>query len=184
MKALSSGDVWAAGATGEDVPFVEHWNGSAWTIQTSATPGHQNDLHAVTALSDTNAWAVGGFQPRGAGTPQAWIEHWNGSAWKTQVASKNTSELESVAATSAANAWAVGLLGFRTPKTLIEHWNGSSWKVQPSPNRGTSSSLSGVAATSAKNAWAVGDQVRGEHGATLIERWSGSAWKIQPSPNP
>lgn len=176
VKTLSPSDIWAVGwPLSTDTGFIEHWDGSSWTSQTSAEPGHQNYLYGVTAVSDKDAWAVGGYQPSGVGVEQAWIENWNGLSWTTQVAAKKSSALGGVTATSGGNAWAVGdQTASHNTVPLIEHWNGSSWSIQSSPKE--AGGLRGIAATAANNAWAVG--------GNLIEHWNGSAWKIQPSPSP
>ena len=86
-------------------------------------------LYGVTALSSSNAWAVG-FSFNGT-AGQTMIEHWNGSSWRlvaspNPAGSSHDNNLYGVAATSSTNAWAVG--GYRTPsnvgRTLILHWNG------------------------------------------------------------
>jgi hypothetical protein len=52
-----------------DVPILAHWNGARWKLMPSPSP---NDLYAVTAVSATDAWAVG----------SSVILHWNGTRWK------------------------------------------------------------------------------------------------------
>ena len=96
------------------------------------------ELNGVSALSPTNAWAVG---ISGSGrTSRTLVEHWNGHHW-TRVASPGvlTSqsgliELSAVSARAANDVWAVGE---RDPTgvepdgahSLIEHWNGSAWNI-------------------------------------------------------
>jgi hypothetical protein len=83
VAASSSTDVWAVGtsrAFGRHAPtliLIEHWNGSAWSIVPSPTLSTPSGfLSGVTALSSTDAWAVGGdFN----GTPI--VEQWNGTQW-------------------------------------------------------------------------------------------------------
>jgi hypothetical protein len=152
-------------------------------------PGY---LTGVTATSSSNAWAAGFYST--STSPQALIEHWNGSAWCTVASpdpggSGETNRLQGVTAVSSSNAWAAGYFGTATRShTLIEHWNGTAWKQQASPDptgfsRG--SLLSAVAATSASNAWAVGTSTHTfSSSQTLIAHWNGSAWTRVPSPNP
>jgi hypothetical protein len=77
VAATSPTDAWAVGfdQTGqlpETQTLVEHWDGNAWTVQKSASPGRlanspalwtlgadTNHLFGVAATSPTNAWAVG-----------------------------------------------------------------------------------------------------------------------------
>jgi hypothetical protein len=65
VAAVSSSDVWAVGSNGNstvfDKPLTEQWNGTQWSIVKSPSPGSfSTQLVAVTAISATNVWAVGG----------------------------------------------------------------------------------------------------------------------------
>lgn len=83
LAATSGNDVWAVGTSrgfGRRVPtlpLIEHWNGQSWSIVSSPKLStFAGFLSGVTALSSTDAWAVGGdFN----GTPI--LEHWNGQSW-------------------------------------------------------------------------------------------------------
>src|SRR5437868_6734376 len=124
MRVSSRSAVLAAGLV-LSLPFVTA--GAAPLVLASATMPH-GQLHAVTATSPRNAWAVGTL-----GGKHTLVEHWNGSSWRVQ-ASPNESTynyLYGVSATAASNAWAVGYsqnsVGCGScSRTLIEHWNGSS----------------------------------------------------------
>jgi hypothetical protein len=83
IAAVSSQDVWAVGTSKAPgrrtptLPLIEHWNGSTWSIVPSpATGTFAAFLSGVTALSSTDAWAVGGTF---TGSPV--VEHWDGSQW-------------------------------------------------------------------------------------------------------
>jgi hypothetical protein len=183
VAATSTCNAWAVGYYHKGVKYltlIEHWNGKAWKIQASPSPGVGSRIMSVTAPSASDAWAVGST---GGGSL---IEHWNGKTWKIQPSPNGVDggQLTGVAATSATNVWAVGSTG---GGSLIEHWNGKAWKIQPSPcpRAAHECALSGVTATSATNAWAVGyDYNASDTMAMLVEHWNGKAWKIQPSPNP
>jgi hypothetical protein len=57
-----------------DRTLIEHWNGTAWTVQQSPNPGgssHYDDLHGVAAISAGDAWAVGSYGNAG----RTLIEH-------------------------------------------------------------------------------------------------------------
>jgi hypothetical protein len=139
VTELSSTDVWAVGDGGEpDLSVVLHWDGTSWTRQPSPSPGGTatadiSHLNGVSALSATDAWAVGFY---GHNTAQFVVSkplvlHWNGTAW-TQTASPffgTASGLESVQALSPANAWAVGAIFRRggLDSTVVLHWNGTAW---------------------------------------------------------
>jgi hypothetical protein len=137
-SALSPGDIWAAGYTGFGTSLVLHWNGTAWTPQPSPNPGGSgrddfSRLFGVSALSDTNAWAVGnyGHLTANGSVSKPLILHWNGTSW-TQTASPSFSrsaDLNSVVTLSPADAWAVGgtRCGRCIGNAIILHWNGTSW---------------------------------------------------------
>ncbi len=196
VAAVSASDVWAVGGSGSQMgggqTLIEHWDGAHWQIVTSPSPGSMyNHLDGVTAVSVTDAWAVGYFVST-TGVTQTLIEHWNGKQWsvvKSPSPASMNNELFSVAAISASDVWAVGFVtnntSGQTPvdQTLIEHWNGSSWSVVKSPSPGSSSDhLSAVATVSASDVWAVGDS--NTLSQTLIEHWNGSHWSVVSSPNP
>jgi len=191
VTATSATDAWAVGFTSLTsgvTTLAEHWNGTAWSVVTSPSPGFFNELFAVDARSATDVWAVGETLANNASSTQPLIEHWNGTSW-IQVPGPSLPAggvLKSVSATSAKNAWAAGLS--EDPATggdrpLIEHWNGTSWTVATSDTAGAGAQLGAVAATSASSAWAVGAATFPTSGAgTFIERWNGSAWKEVASP--
>jgi hypothetical protein len=184
VAATSATNAWAVGYYDKgtvDRTLIEHWNGTAWTVQNSPSPGgvNGNRLYSVSATSATNAWAVG-YYDKGT-VDRTLIEHWNGTAWTVQP-SPNTgsasqdNDLHAVAATSATNAFAVGYYDKGTvDRTLIEHWNGTAWTVQASPNTGSPSQdndIHAAAATCASNAWAVGSYDTSNASRTLIEHRS------------
>jgi hypothetical protein len=113
VHAVSASDVWAVGSHQDDSgtlsALIEHWDGSAWTVMSSPSPGAFDELISVTGTSATDAWAVGFTQDTSRNTTTL-IEHWDGTSW-TIVSSPSPGtnpELRSVAATSATDAWAVG----------------------------------------------------------------------------
>lgn len=192
VTAISSSNVWAVGYyqtnSGSVQTLVEHWNGSAWSVVTSAnSSAPANQLFGVTAVSATDVWAVGSSQFNN--TTQSLAEHWNGSSWSV-VASPNPgssfTSLRAVAAVSSNNVWAVGsyinLQGI--PQTLTERWNGTKWSMIASANPGVDGdSLSGVARIpGSSQLWAVGDTFDSTSGQPLTERWNGSKWSVVASP--
>jgi hypothetical protein len=66
IAAISANDIWAVGAFGgtsavpSEFTLTEHWDGTNWSIIPSPSPAaNQNQLFAVTALSDGTVAAVG-----------------------------------------------------------------------------------------------------------------------------
>jgi hypothetical protein len=121
IKANSSRDVWAVGNRGViDVPdsqktLIEHFNGKAWSIVASPSPGSINDLSGVTTSNaSNNVWAVGTDTRAGTSVAHALTLNWNGTAWKV-VASPSTRNSDVIGAVAtnpgAAIVWAVGESG-------------------------------------------------------------------------
>jgi hypothetical protein len=187
VTALSATSAWAVGtalsaSVLQDRSLIEHWNGRSWRLQPAISPGSQNVLVGVSALTQTSVWAAGvySFGPN-FGTL---VESWDGTSWQEPATPGPDLQdiLLGIAARSSSDVWTVGgRASVIHPRTLIQHWNGTTWNVVPSPSPSPLQDLlQGVAVLSSRYAWAVG--YRG-HYQTLIERWNGTAWKVQPSPN-
>ena len=120
IQANSPTDVWAVGESSvvdstTSSNLIEHWNGTAWSIVPSPSPGTGDSLTGVTTSNAANdVWAVGVTQPTGATQGQTLTLNWNGTAWTT-VASPDAgsrSVLNSVSTSpGAAIVWAVGESG-------------------------------------------------------------------------
>jgi hypothetical protein len=155
-----------------------------WRIVPS--PPGPGSLSAVSAISATDAWAVGRIGIRLAASTLA--VHWDGHAWSRVPTPdlRAMSYLYDVLALGTADVWAVGSTSlYPRSRTLIEHWDGSVWKVVPSPNPGKNDELYRIVGTPGGPLWAMGTTLT-HHGAffsTLIERWSGSKWEVVSSPN-
>jgi len=118
VTAVASNNVWVVGEN-EEVPglgittLIEHWNGSAWSIVASPTPGAYPALNAVAARSASDVYAVGFNMPSvNGGVQQGLILHWNGSTWSadTDPTTGTFSPLYGAATLpGAANEWAVGI---------------------------------------------------------------------------
>jgi hypothetical protein len=133
VSAASAHDVWAVGVVNHEsetafLPLIEHWDGRAWTRVPSPNPGSADtQLDGVSAVSATDAWAVGHYDARQI-VPL--IEHWDGRRWsKVPSPSPDTpfggSDLSGVSADAANDAWVVGNVDSAPP--LVEHWDGTRW---------------------------------------------------------
>jgi len=188
--------------------LAEAWNGTKWRILATPNPtllggrfgGLDMDLlTGVSAVSATDAWAVGGRSTSSGRIGDTLIEHWNGKRWSV-VASPNPvgftpantafNVLSGVSCSSAKACIAVGNWGTSLShlKPLAEVWNGTSWRIMttPSPAARGGDLLNGVSMLSPKDAWAVGGRglVVGTTTSTLIEHWNGHRWAVTTSPNP
>jgi hypothetical protein len=189
VSATSASDAWAVGAsclqtncTGSAQTMILHWNGTTWSQVASPSPD-SSGLEGVTAISPTDAWAVGATVD--GTTHTSLILHWNGTAWSqvTIPALGPSPVLNGVTAISPTDAWAFGSAGNRD---LTLHWNGTAWSKVPDPKPVPHyiDTLYGVTATSASDAWAVGQYcsgVRCNKEGDIILHWNGTAWsQVQP----
>ena len=70
IAAVSQRSVWAVGYRSYSParPLVVHWNGKSWQAQRAALDHKSVLLTSLSAISDTNIWAVGGGPTSGSGT--------------------------------------------------------------------------------------------------------------------
>ena len=129
-------------------------------------------FNAVSARTDTDAWAVGDLS---ATTPLT--ARWNGTAWSqvtgpTVTGARNT-VLNAVSAASATDAWAAGI--GPKGKAVTENWTGGrSWHLVPNPVSGLLLSVTG---TGPRNVTAAGHNTTANGPtAAIILSWNGSAW--------
>lgn len=174
VVTLSPENIWVVGNTTKfnshdnselGVPLVEHWNGTHWSIVTTADttplfsdllgkfPGSANQiasLNSFVAITPNDMWAIGEVRV---------TQSLNGSS------------------------------GFG--HTLIEHWNGHQWQIIASPDVSPQgiNSLANMVAISATNIWAVGtvavSSLQADDAASfspLVEHWDGSSWSLMQLP--
>jgi hypothetical protein len=192
VSARTSSDVWAVGfyRTGVGNPWltlIEHWNGSAWSVLSSPSPGAaENYLYGVAFVSATDAWAVG-FQSNTTNFYSPLTLRWNGTQWSVVSSPPppfSLAGLRGVVVVSPNEVWAVGAqvdLAL-TLRTYAIRWNGSSWSEVSTPGTG-GCALTSVAIASPSNLWAAG-VCQSTNYQTLILRYNGSTWSAVPSPNP
>jgi hypothetical protein len=213
VSAVSATDAWAVGyyvvnpTTQAQETLVLHWNGTKWSKVASPSPGGTsmnfeiNTLNGVSAVSATDASAVGSYNNPTTGATETLALHWNGTKW-SKVASPSpggtsmnfdNSFLHGVSADSATDAWAVGhYISSTTAGTeaVALHWNGTKWSKIASPNPGGTiasayNTLNGISAVSATDAWAVGFYNNPAIGdETLVLHWNGTKWSKVASPSP
>jgi hypothetical protein len=146
------------------------------TVSIPPITGSNVDLHGVSAVSNTDAWAVGQvFVAAGQPPAPPAIYHWNGTAWSLVTSpalpQAQASALVAVSASSATDAWAVGgeKIGRHSSLTLFEHWNGKAWSVDTAD--AVSGGMGAVLDLGPTNAYAVGHA-----NGSLLERWNGTSW--------
>jgi hypothetical protein len=156
-------------------------------------PGGGATLFAVSAVSASDAWAVGiGGQPElGSHTVTM---HWDGADW-TRVSSPSPGRyagLNAVSAVGANDVWAAGWIerfheGATVIRPMMLHWDGRTWSriVLPVDDpRLEGVVLTGVSADAPDDAWAVGyafDSPAVPRPAAAVH-WDGKTWRSVPVP--
>jgi hypothetical protein len=197
VSVVSASDVWAVGyhwvaGPDDDVAksLIVHWDGSGWTqIKTPSPSATSNMLLSVSAVSASEAWAVGWANDANNVT-QPLVLHWDGSTWLPTAApapgGAHETYYNAVTTVSPTLAWAVGsYYNGSASRTLIARWDGMEWSQVASPNpAGPNDSLTGITAIGT-DAWAVGGYSPTDTTSRgLIAQWDGTQWKTVPSPNP
>jgi hypothetical protein len=166
--------------TGDD-SFVEHWDGSAWTITgaPSAPSPAGTYLAHVTCTTAVQCWAVGATMDTNGNPSATLVDQWDGTSWST-VPSPNPSSagiLTDVTCLGPSQCWASGAQGVASgqnqngsPSPMIESWNGSAWSVDPSPNVTAFAYLNSVACTGGSGCFSTGFSITGSgNNNTVIE---------------
>ena len=101
--------------------------GPTWTIVPSPNRGTTaSSLAAVTAISPTDAWAVGHSLPATLKS-KTFTEHWDGTSWtlsSTPNIGPHITTFSGIDADSSGNVWAVGYWynAHNTQQTLVEQY--------------------------------------------------------------
>ncbi|MEY2555611.1 MAG: hypothetical protein QOF93_755, partial [Verrucomicrobiota bacterium] len=184
VTCASTSQCWAVGnyqSGGTTQTLIEEWNGTSWSIVSSANAS--GELNSVACSSTSQCWAVGDVSI-GSGR-QTVIEQWNGTSWSV-VSSPNfylIQVLEGVTCASASDCWAVGFEGSSPAQTIIYHWDGTSWTFTGSPNTSTTANntLNAVTCSSSTDCWAVGYSYTLTPQHALIAHWNGTSWSLVSS---
>jgi sugar lactone lactonase YvrE len=183
ISCVSASDCWAVGKAKKGIGFpeaglIEHWNGSAWSINSySELPGH---LLEVACGSTSSCLAVTGYDRV--------VARWNGSAWSQETApaapDANTGkkgeqppsgELTGASCISASSCVLTGkyVTTSLLARPLALGWDGSKWSVQTTsfpPVESSIAVLNGVSCTTATSCTGVGSyNPKGGNRKDLVE---------------
>jgi hypothetical protein len=174
VDAVSPSDVWAVGQQGNPsqtsntghTPFIEHWNGSAWSIVPAPSAGKPSWLEAVSGDSATDAWAVGYQTKASTGALVPLAEHWNGTTWSTvslPASVTGLNGLDGVYAAAPDDVWAIEggpqYIHGGSGHNVFLHWDGTSWTTVPGPGPsedGLGYLYTAIGGTGSGNVWAAG----------------------------
>jgi hypothetical protein len=170
VSVQSAGNAWAV-SQGPAAAYnaILHWNGTRWTKMTYPGLANGDLLWAVTALSASDAWAVGN------GT-----DHWDGAHWSQvaapiPVGSNGPQNLCAVDGDSSSDVWAAC-------GKLILRWDGTSWTRVAPPSK---IDVSAVAAISPSDVWLAGTGgAAGKGAVTRAVHWDGTSWTRVHTPSP
>jgi hypothetical protein len=144
------------------------WDGKSWTPQQISSA---SELWGITAISATDAWAVG------YGTDDAALAvHWNGTAWQDESPPSQGANLQVVAASGPDDVWAVGSAG---TGMAADHWNGSTWaeyQIPVLPGMGDFNVPLGITVDKSGEPWIADYSDRADR--TVYFHWNGSAWQV------
>lgn len=127
VPGTNGNQVWAVGNYGSAKGMAPQWNGSNWNWVYTPVPGSNSYLYGVTAVSTSDAWAVGKYNPSSFSF-SVLIEHWDGLNWNIIAHTPQVGLNDSLAAVASVpgtrNVWAVGTYqGAKTSaKTLVEYY--------------------------------------------------------------
>ncbi len=171
VSCAGPSDCWSVGESKESgkekISLVEHWNGSAWTIQSLPEPG--KSLTSVSCSSASWCMAIGD----GLTT-----ERWNGSTWLRQTASSvgESPTLKTIFCGNQSACTAVGAYQSEgNAVALAEHWDGNEWTIQSTPEP-----WGGLLETPARPATLEGVSCESAGGCTAV---GGLYQEIGPSSN-
>lgn len=192
LYAVSCGSATSCTAVGQyfppgggQLPLVEHWNGTTWTVQHVPFVKYADGLlGGVSCPTAIDCVAVGSY-----GT-SLFAEHWNGSGWTFQTVPTPAGTsflLNSVSCRWPEHCIAVGFAdnGTQIDASIVARTNGSAWTLQKdAAPAGTE--LYGVSCTSAESCTAVGANAANAafFNTGVAEYWNGTTWVLQATPVP
>lgn len=177
------------GSLGGAGTLVELWNGNAWSVSVSPSPGGDPDeLFGVSCVSTSFCVAVGWYYDISDSSYRTLIEMWDGRHWSI-APSPSPGVQSALLGASCASPRTCQAVGYREGKsgfvTLVERWNGKGWSIAKSPDKGgLDSVLQSISCPNATTCVAVGWYGGDSGELTLVESWSGNAWSVISSPDP
>jgi hypothetical protein len=190
--------------------LVETWNGSAWSVIPSPSPGSEgNSLSGVSCRNATHCIAVGDYL--GVSGDQALVEALHGHTWSV-IPSRDPGGLgDYLSGVSCSSVWACVAVGgssangSSSPQTLVVSRDGRTGSITPSPDPGSIASLSSVSCAGPTDKHGRGDEGNagrrmthvfhpdcisggvysspGTPDDTLVESWDGARWSVMPTPD-
>lgn len=178
VAAVSTQDAWAVGWSsppkGTVEPLILHWNGTAWSLVSTAGIPAGINLSSVVTPAAGDVWIAG--QDFGSN----FIFRLSGSQW-VSVPLPAGPRLPSLAAAPGGQIWAYGGVSMNA----LFRWTGAAWQAYQT---GASSSalMGGLSFASSTDGWAVGNtETASGNTAPVVLHWNGTTWNsASPPPLP
>jgi subtilisin family serine protease len=159
--------------------FVEHFNGTSWSLAAIPSFGSTGELTAVSCPAPSSCLASGASGT----TPKAL--RWDGQAWSLLAEAPKRFSAGKLSCASSSSCIGIdnslfnnGVLNGPLPWL----WDGNGWKVipfSPDPNK-RQLSWRGVACPQVERCIAIGDLTqRGAGQRAIFQKWNGEAWAWQ-----
>ena len=157
VAAVSPTDVWAVGYTyTQDSfypqhPVTEHWDGTAWSIVPSPTPGSSAELDGI-SVDGGRVWAIG------TSDIGSFVLRWDGSTWRVSLLPADVLTIgERDVVGVGGRIWAIGRRydahGISRATALVRA--GGRWRRSPDRSA-PGTDFRGIDAASPAQLWAVG----------------------------
>jgi hypothetical protein len=173
---------------GEEQSLAMRWTGTEWVVTPSPRPAGtvSSILLDVTAVSPSDAWAVGTFDASDTPDPfGSFALHWNGTSWKVfrmpLPAGYADLRLSGVSSSGPDRVWVAGeIWDGAIMRPAFFRWNGTSWRWVASPPATQSEVDIGAVSVWGSDVWAVGS--RRDDGISSTRPFamhrSGGSWQV------
>jgi len=153
---------------------------AGWRVVYQSNSTRSNQVYGVTALSGSDAWAVGGKAGSGSATQDEPLAlQWNGQRWNSvTVPGVAGYYLPDVAASATTDLWVFAVPGNGGDAKAVR-WDGTQWQDIPLP---AGVYPDDVAVLKPTDAWVVGPQQpctgngTSQVCPTTLYHWDGSTW--------
>ncbi len=178
-----------SGLSGPGQTLVESWDGTAWSVVPSPSPGGgTSSLSSVSCVDAEDCVAVGSS----AGGTETLVEAWDGTSWSVVPSPDPVSFEDELSGVSCpgpglAGCTAVGATETSSDPTaeqpLIEAFDGTSWSVASTGAPLPEGVLTGVACPDATDCQASGEAGTGVRTPPLLLGWAAGSWSTE-TPGP
>jgi hypothetical protein len=180
----TGGQAWAVG--GHVVgpvssPFIQRWDGKAWTAQKLQVPPGPigiSSFYAVKAFSTSDVWAVGSWMG-----DDPLVEHWDGNRWSlVTVPSFGGTEniLTGIDGTSSTDLWLVGQRQYAVEMHgVVLHGGTQGFQIVTPPDVAVLHDIAMLDGQPLVDGWRIGSD---GFAAPVVAARAGETWRDEPVP--